>query len=95
MRETLNPTDFEPYIGSSFAIRTASGDQFAVLASVTRHAQSSSPRAEPFTLVFVGDLVLDQRIHELHHQTLGRLAIFLVPIGPDPSGKLQYEAVFN
>jgi Domain of unknown function (DUF6916) len=95
MQKMLGPTDFEPHVGSNFAIRTGSGDQFALLASVARHAQPSSPRAEPFTLLSVGDLVLDQRIHELRHPEVGLLEIFLVPIGPDPDGKLRYEAVFN
>jgi len=93
--ETLGPTDFEPHVGSTFTIQTGSRDQFAVLASVERHAQPSSPRAEPFTLLFVGDVVLDQRIHTLLHPELGLLEIFLVPIGPDAEGKLRYEAIFN
>jgi hypothetical protein len=96
MRDALGPADFEPHVGSRFIVPSEAGDDRTMtLASVVRQAQPSSPRADPFSLVFVGDLVLDQRIHELRHDELGVLAIFLVPIGPDSSGQLQYEAVFN
>jgi len=96
MSKLLGPADFEPHVGSDFELATGSGDNPRLtLASVQRHPQQASPRTEPFSLLFVGDLVLDQRIHQLRHQALGDLEIFLVPIGPDPSGTLQYEAVFN
>jgi hypothetical protein len=41
---------------------------------------------------------MPQAIYPLEHQALGRMEIFLVPIGPDPRGKrkgMQYEAAFN
>lgn len=96
MPQSLAPADFEPHLGSDFAVASApEGSSSLKLASLERHAQSNSPRAEPFTLVFVSELVLDQRIHELHHPELGAMQIFLVPIGPDPSGQLRYEAIFN
>ena len=41
-----------------------------------------------------GEPVLAQRIYPLDNQTLGRLEIFLVPIGPDDEG-MRYQAVFN
>lgn len=92
----MRPPISSPTSGSDFALSSASRDfPLLKLASVERHAQPNSLRAEPFRLLFVGDLVLDQRIHELRHPDLGALEIFLVPIGPDLSGKLQYEAVFK
>lgn len=53
-------------------------------------------RAEPFSLVFRGPRqpILPQAIYPLDHPVLGRLEIFLVPIGYDDRG-LRYEAVFT
>ncbi|GAA0195089.1 MAG: DUF6916 family protein [Brevundimonas aurantiaca] len=51
---------------------------------------------QPFSLVFRGTsaIVLPQKMYSLSNATLGRLSIFLVPIGRDPAGVL-YQAVFN
>lgn len=61
------------------------------------HSQGAPPsgRRQPFSLVFRGPRqpVLPQQIYALTNETLGRLEIFLVPIGPDEAG-LRYEAVF-
>lgn len=49
-----------------------------------------------FALVFRGPrgLRLMQRIYHLHHDEMGAMDLFLVPINPDAQGPL-YEAVFN
>ena len=59
-------------------------------------SQDLGERRAPFSLVFrgPGEPVLAQRIYALDNETLGRLEIFLVPIGPDHEGT-RYEAVFN
>jgi hypothetical protein len=50
----------------------------------------------PFQLLFRGpaEPLLPQAIHELGHAELGRLGIFLVPVGPDAEG-MRYEAIFT
>ncbi|MEM7221461.1 MAG: hypothetical protein AAF495_00690 [Pseudomonadota bacterium] len=50
----------------------------------------------PFALLFRGpkEPVLNQSIYPLENEAMGRLDIFLVPIGPDAEGQ-RYEAVFN
>ena len=55
------------------------------------------PRSEPFSLVFLGpsNPILPQATYRLTHDRLGQLDIFIVPVGPDPQGRIQYEAVFN
>jgi hypothetical protein len=40
------------------------------------------------------EVVLPQKIYPLEHEALGKLEIFLVPIGPDEAG-MCYEAVFS
>lgn len=94
--EALTPSLFEPHVGNEFVLAHTVPEQDLTLSAVNRYpTQGDGLRAEPFSLVFVGDVVLEQRIHALTHPVLGALEIFLVPIGPDPSGRLQYEAVFN
>lgn len=50
----------------------------------------------PFSLIFVAKdpRVLPQRIYNLEHTGLGRLEIFLVPIGKDADG-VSYQAMFS
>ena len=51
---------------------------------------------QPFSLLFRGasPIVLPQKLYPLSNATLGKLSIFLVPIGRDGAGVL-YQAVFN
>jgi len=53
-------------------------------------------RRRSFSLLFRGtrDLPLGQGIHRLEHAVMGRLEMFLVPVGRDDRGML-YEAIFN
>lgn len=50
----------------------------------------------PFACLFIGpaESVLTQGIYRLQNPEMGRLEIFLVPIGPHSEG-MQYEAVFT
>ena len=50
----------------------------------------------PFSLVFLAKYprVLPQRLYRLHHEEMGVLTIFLVPIGKDAQG-VSYQATFN
>jgi hypothetical protein len=96
MLHALTPETFEPHVGSEF--RLPDTDSTLVLIDVTRFPpQPDAPRRVPFSLVFAGDpgQFMPQQIHALEHPVLGRLEIFLVPIGPAPTGEMRYEAVFN
>jgi len=98
MLESLAVGDFSGRIGEGFRVPLVDGSIVLTLAEVTDLARKdhAGPRRAPFSLVFRGPLspVLPQRIWPLEHAALGRLEIFLVPIGPDPEG-MRYEAVFN
>lgn len=97
----MTPNDaafFDPYVGSAFHVRTEAGSPPLQLSEVRRlPAQPGAPREEPFVLTFCGppDTPLAQRTHALEHPEAGVVEIFLVPIGPDGTGALGYEAVFN
>ena len=53
-------------------------------------------RRTPFSLIFHGPRqpMLPQKIYPLEHDRLGRLEIFLVPLGPQGES-MRYEAIFT
>jgi Domain of unknown function (DUF6916) len=86
--DALTAADFEPLRGQLFRI----GDAFvAELVEVTEIRSEPGGRA-PFSLVFEGgpSPPLPQAIYPVHHERLGALEIFLVPIASD-----RYQAVFT
>jgi len=100
----LDAATFEPHVGTEFYVslpetsEAPDPDATSIrLVDVTRRpAQTGAPRTDPFTLEFTGPPpVLEQRIHLIDHPILGRLELFLVPVGLDPDGRVRYEAVFN
>lgn len=102
MLDQLTCGHFEPLLNKGFVIHIGAEQTVDVVliqvqplpAQPGRGGQP--PKRQPFSLVFRGPLhfVLPQRIHEVEEPTLGKIAIFLVPIGPDDSGQ-RYEAIFN
>ncbi len=100
MPETLTVEDFAAHLGQPFAIDLGTEVEPLVLTLIEAEpietSQDLGERRAPFSLVFrgPGEPALTQRIYPLDNETLGRLEIFLVPIGPDDEG-MRYEAVFN
>ncbi len=102
MLETLTLDDFAAHLDEPFAIDLGTdfpGLEPLVLtlikAEPIKTSQDLGERRPPFSLVFrgPGEPALVQRIYPLDNETLGRLEIFLVPIGRDDEG-MRYEAVF-
>ena len=100
MLDRLTCADFAREAGATFRLEEDVASSVSLVlveaAELPRRAGlPGAPRA-PFTLVFRGpaDPVLPQRIYALKNEALGRLGIFLVPVGRDAAGVL-YEAVFN
>jgi hypothetical protein len=97
---TARLTDFAPWLGTEFRVADDSGSE-ATLELVEANSLTAwrgAPRSEPFSLIFRGspDRPLDQRIHTIEHDRLGRLDLFLVPIGPGSDGRgPYYQAIFN
>jgi hypothetical protein len=84
---------FRPHVGTGFAIEVDGGEPLVItLDDVDVHPGRGGPRAEPFTLLFSGppERMAPQATLRLAHDVLGRLDIFLVPLGPG-----RYEAVFS
>lgn len=103
MLETLTPASFAEHVGSRFHLLLGEQESMELeLIEVARYEKNPdfAARKEPFSAIFLGPSrpVLPQAIYPLEHPSIARLEIFLVPIGPDPSGKksgMRYEAAFN
>ncbi len=96
----LTHADFADSVGAEFRLfRNEISPVRLVLVEARelprRAGRPDAPRT-PFSLLFrgPGEPVLPQAIYPLESGTLGRLEIFLVPVGRDVAGVL-YEAVFN
>jgi hypothetical protein len=109
MLDKLTSADFAPCLHQTFRLYPGplaadgapTGDPLQVeLLSVTELGEAPPAgyplRRRPFSLVFRAATTrhLPQRIYALEHAALGRLDLFLVPIGPDQLG-MRYEAVFT
>ncbi len=98
MLESLTYGDFFERVGEEFRVPADGAGIAIVLVEATdlTRPESPAPGRRPFSLIFRGPRapVLPQRTWPLEHPTLGRLEIFLVPIGPDGAG-MRYEAIFN
>ena len=97
MLESLTCTTFARHLGERFVLHVdESATLEAELVAAKELGEGSSEQRAPFSIVFrvnEGD-ALPQRIYPLEHEQLGRLEIFLVPIGRDEKGT-RYEAVFT
>ena len=89
---SLKADDFEPLLHERFSL----GSQFEVELAEVSATDNPGPSRSQFSLLFRGgpSPPLPQGIRTLEHARLGRLELFLVPLGPDASGQ-RYEAVFT
>jgi hypothetical protein len=98
MLESLDVTSFAGRIGEPFRIVMDDATLLTTrLIEVTPAVTSARTHGRtPFSLVFrsTPGAPLPQRIYRIHHDELGVLDLFLVPIGPDDDG-MRYEAVFS
>lgn len=101
MLHEVTHAQFTEHLGSVFQLETAPGQKLeATLAEATLLPNSqplkTTDQRAPFSLIF--RIPLDeepkQRIYKMEHVTLGRLEIFLVPVGRD-SGATLFQAIFN
>lgn len=105
MLETLTPSFFQEHVGSRFHLALEGSEPLELeLGEIVFYEENpeQARRRQPFSLILVGPLrpILPQAIYPLEHAVLGRLEIFLVPIGPGGLGGpgergMRYEAAFN
>ncbi len=93
---------FEPCIGQEFLIGDG-GTSYPVKLAVAASLPVSHcvRKSQPFQLQFHSAEhsaagFLPQRIYTVSHERLGRMEMFLVPVGPprDGRGGLLYQAIF-
>ncbi len=98
MLEKLTLADFARCLNQVFTLRLESStlELELITADELGTGAPDAERRQPFSLIFRGpkEPILAQRIYALEHGTMGRLEIFLVPIGPDDAG-MCYQAVFS
>jgi hypothetical protein len=102
--EALRVEEFSGRIGQEFSIGVEGGGSFrARLAeAATLRLEAGGGERPPFQLQFhsaehSAAAFWPQRIYTVEHAELGRMEIFLVPIGParDGGGGFRYQAVFH
>jgi hypothetical protein len=99
--DRLTAADFEPLVGSGFAAALPGREELRLeLTEVRRLREPPArpgrpPRRPPFALTFRGRTpdYVPQGTYPITHDRLGRLDVFLVPVGRDDNG-LLLEAVF-
>jgi hypothetical protein len=93
--------DFAGRVGETFDVSADGGPAVRtelVEATESTEAGGAGPEGQPrlqFSLVFLGpaEPLLPQSTYAIDHDQLGRLLMFLVPIGRDDQGT-RYQAVF-
>ena len=101
MLDKLTSADFESLLNQTFQIELQSGEQFtAELIEVSEMGQAPSEdndlkrRAFSTILRIQGDMFFPQQICSVAHESMEKMALFLVPLGPDKVG-MRYEAMFT
>lgn len=99
MLHTLQSADFFLLLNETFRIRLEGVEPIElelVNIAATGSASRSNTR-QPFALTFLGPVsqqYLVQHIYCLEHESIGKLDLFIVPLGPD-AGRMRYEAIFS
>ena len=100
MLDKLRVDDFSRHVNEPFSLPLEGMDSLAL--ELVEVAPVGAPPADgslrqAFSIIFrgPGQPVLPQQIYSVTHPTLGTLSLFLVPLGPDRSGGIRYEAVFT
>jgi len=97
MLDQLTIESFEPLVGTSFWLHHNGHKVELRLTGAARVMESQAARLKrtPFSLFFLGPLLLPQQIYHLTHDAFGDpLDIFLVPVGNEGNG-YAFEAVFT
>ena len=99
MTGELTESAFRSHLNEPFQIRLDETRPFELILSQVTGLKPvhASPRKDPFSILFLGPKapILPQRTYLMTHPSFGDFDIFIVPVGPDRAGKMQYEAVFN
>jgi len=92
----LSQDTLAPLVGDSFTF-DAAGDTHSMQLTELKPLPAQGAGRAPFSLLFktTATCAEEQRIFDLQHPDLGLFPVFLVPIGRDAAGCMEFEAVFN
>ena len=94
----LTYESFGPHVNSTFTLDLGVSSIELTLTEATRQVVRPFPgmMREPFSLIFRSSspVVLPQRTYPISHAAMGRLDLFIVPVGRDARG-VVYQAVFS
>jgi ribosomal protein S18 acetylase RimI-like enzyme len=93
--EQFERDKFAEAIGSTFVLRTANNvtAEF-VLANVSELHETIGRQGFSIEFLAPENCSVDQGLYDLEHATLGKMQLFLVPVGMK-KGRLQLQSVFN
>ncbi len=104
MLDKLTSADFLPYLNETFLIHFGEDEPWEtelIEVSELKHQRAGTDEVgldqQAFSIVFRSpkvDIYLPQSIYAIEHEKMGRLELFLVPIGRDKHG-MCYEAIFT
>ena len=100
MLDKLTIDHFSRHINETFILRIEGMDSFdieLIEVSPLGAAQEDASTRQAFSVIFRGPAqpIFIQQIYNVVHADLGELALFLVPLGPDRTGGIRYEAIFT
>ncbi len=93
----LTAMDFRRHVGDEFRIQYGGEQPLPIrLSAVAESPHRAANLREPFSLLFHGpkDGWLRQGMYTFEHDAMGRMDIFLVPLGADAEG-MRYEVIFG
>lgn len=91
--ELPSTQSFQKALNSNFKIE--SDDEMSMLLSeVNVSSNSDANDFENISLIFLSSHELEQSTYAFHHETLGALQLFVVPVGKQQE-HYQYEALIN
>lgn len=93
----LASADFKRHVGEQFRIHYGGAQPLPVQLSEVADAPSLAANLRaPFSLLFHGpaDGWLQQGTYTFEHDAMGRMDIFVVPLGSDAEG-MRYEVIFG
>ncbi len=98
MLEKLTIDDFSKCLNQTFTIHVEDHDPLVTELIEVRGMtppDDDPERRQPFSLIFLGpkETLLQQGTFEIENETLGKLGLFVVTLGPDKEG-VRHEVVF-
>jgi len=94
----LDISVFSQCLNQAFQVDIGSCEVNMTLVDIKKHKVMQFPgiSRDPFSLIFRSEnqVILPQKIYEMSNDVVGKVGIFIVPVGRDVSGVI-YEALFN